>query len=284
MSLKISLTQISEYLNECIDMRKDIPEEVLSEFVFQIADKAAAHSVTVSSAYFDLKESCQKYKEFHTDDPATHFACMTGMLLGTMDLYSAIQKKEQVQTTRKWAVDPDSKQYEVLNAIQTEPGISHRELLEKLQSVQTTSALSHLTKKLEDRDFISSIKGGRTKYYYITLLGESALERSRKSASSTAEHSEEAASMELFFEAAPTHDLNISDTVHILWKRYKDVVTEDSNRAMEVRDKHTAKPVHRRRDILPPFTARNLMRNNSNFSSAENRFVTVFYEERERSS
>lgn len=179
-------------------MRKDIPEEVLSEFVFQIADKAA-----VPSAYFDLKESCQKYKEFHTDDPAIRFACMTGMLLGTMNLYSAIQKKEQVPTIRKWAVDPDSKQYEVLNAIQTEPGISHRELLEKLRSVHTTSALSHLTQKLETRDFISSIKGGRTKYYYITLLGESALERSRQSASSAAEHGEEAAAVGDTFGAAP---------------------------------------------------------------------------------
>ena len=74
MSLKISLAQISEYLNECIDMRKDIPEEVLSEFVFQIADKAAGYSEAVPSAYFDLKESCQKYKEFHTDDPAIRFA------------------------------------------------------------------------------------------------------------------------------------------------------------------------------------------------------------------
>ena len=82
MSLKISLAQISEYLNECIDMRKDIPEEVLSEFVFQIADKAAAHSVTVSSAYFDLKESCQKYKEFHTDDPGNPFCLHDGYASG----------------------------------------------------------------------------------------------------------------------------------------------------------------------------------------------------------
>ena len=40
MNQKISLVQISEYLNECIDMRRDIPEEVVSEFVFQLADKA----------------------------------------------------------------------------------------------------------------------------------------------------------------------------------------------------------------------------------------------------
>ncbi len=110
-------------------------------------------------------------KDYHI----THeelFAFQAGRVLGTAEMYDAVWREKELEKQDRKELPKDSAQYQVLKLICGEPGLSAEELAARLPVGEEVPALSRMLRRLEDGDYIMSIRRGRHKQYYATPRGE----------------------------------------------------------------------------------------------------------------
>jgi DNA-binding MarR family transcriptional regulator len=183
------LSKLCVYLSDLLEQKEYVRDELLSDFIYEATREEQWDTLDGMSAYLELIDICERYKDFQmTKDDS--FAYSIGHILAVEMMRKMIIREETQKSYEREFLPPDSKQFEVLQAIARNPGITHRELAEMVNN--EVDALSHTSARLEKRQYIMTTKSGRNKRYFISQRGK-ALIKNVRSSLNTAENEQAAA-------------------------------------------------------------------------------------------
>ena len=144
---------------------------MVSSYIFELSKTAKDGTRKQDFSYYELIDRCKRYKIYDMDE-SEYFAYMVGNVLGSSELYKQICMESDLQAYEEKVLSPNSMQFKTLKIISESPGISRKELLEKLPGERTSSAVSHLTGILKDEKYITYQKVGQEKRFFATPRGD----------------------------------------------------------------------------------------------------------------
>lgn len=168
---KTRFIQICEYLSRIVQRKEQVPEEMISEYISELAKIAQKRTKKQDFSYYELENRCRMYQTYQMEE-RERFAYMLGNIMGASYLYRQIGLEMDLKTFEEKVLSPASIQFSVLEIISENPGISRKELYEKIPGDRTSSALSHLTGLLKRGHYIIAQKVGQEKHFFATPRGD----------------------------------------------------------------------------------------------------------------
>lgn len=168
---EIRFVKICEYLCRLIEKREHAPEEMISEFMSELAKSMQKKVKKQDFSYYDLADRCRKYQTYQMEE-REQFAYMMGNIMGAASLYQQFCLEAELQTYEEKILAPDTMLFAALSIIVDYPGISRQELYEKIPGDRSSSALSHLTGLLKRDHYIKAQKVGQEKRFFATPRGD----------------------------------------------------------------------------------------------------------------
>jgi hypothetical protein len=165
------LTMICDYLCKLVQQRETVSLEILSDYISEIQKLIGEEKKTKEFSYYELVDRCRRYQE-STMKESERFSYMVGAILGTAELYDRYCEELDSRKFETRQLSPTSRQYMVLSMISEQPGISRKELLNRMPDKRSDTALSHITSTLQKRNYITFCKVGQEKEFYATERGD----------------------------------------------------------------------------------------------------------------
>lgn len=163
--------QICEYLSQLVQRQELAPEEMISEYISELAKLTQKQTKKQDFSYYELEDRCIRYQTYQMEENE-RFAYMLGNIVGADYLYHQIGLEMGLKTYEEKVLSPASIQFLALEIISENPGISRKELCEKIPGDRSSSALSHLTGLLKREHYIITQKVGQEKHFFATPRGD----------------------------------------------------------------------------------------------------------------
>lgn len=163
--------QICEYLSQIVQRKEKVSEEIISEYVAELARIALKQTKKQDFSFYELENRCRTYQIYQMKE-AESFAFMLGNIMGASSLFQQICQEKDLKTYEERVLSPTSVQFLALELISENPGISRKELCKKIPGARSSSALSHLTGLLKREQYIIAQKVGQEKRFFATTRGD----------------------------------------------------------------------------------------------------------------